>query len=75
MFTRVGQNNSDKEALIELEELASKGISDNELESVVSDYKNQEERKISSALRTLDIKREKSAEGLSSGRGGFKRAP
>lgn len=75
MFTRVGQNNSDKEALIELEELASKGISDNELEAVVSDYKNQEERKISSVLRTLDIKREKSTEGLNSGRGGFKRAP
>lgn len=75
MFTRVSQNNSDKQALIELEELASKGISDNELEAVVSDYKNQEERKISPVLRSLDFKREKSAEGLNSGRGGFKRAP
>lgn len=78
VIARVGQKNIDKQAQEELEQLASKGISENELEEVLADYEYQEQQKIDASqsyeMKREEYKRERAQENFNSGSGGFRRA-
>lgn len=77
VVTRVGNTNIDKLALEELQLLAAKGISNEELENVVSDYENQEQQKVDATqsfeMKREEFKRERAQENFKSGSGSFRR--
>jgi SOS response regulatory protein OraA/RecX len=77
VITLSGNINTDKKELVELEKLASKGISDEEIADVVSDYENMEQQKTeasqSHAMWYEEYKRERAQENFRSGSGGFRR--
>ncbi len=50
VIERVGNKSLDQRELEELQKLAAKGISDDEILSVVDDYKNQENENLSKSL-------------------------
>lgn len=67
----------DELELDELIKIASKGITEEELEDVVSEYKVEANRQItrhSFEARKEEYKREKSKAGFERGDGGFKRS-
>ena len=78
VVSRVGNGGADRLALKELNELAEKGITDDELESVVSEYQEEETIKIDAQARYRmkkeAFKREKTADAFEEGTGGFKRS-
>ena len=78
VVSRAGNKSADRQALKELEALAEKGISEDELQEVVADYE-EEQIKQASAEDSFEVKKEKykaerAREAFSSGNGGFKRS-
>lgn len=69
---------TDKTELAELEKLASKGITQDELEDVVAEYEEGEQNKVD-AQESYEVmreryKQEKAQENFKSGTGSFKRS-
>ena len=77
VVSRVGNTGADKRALEELESLAGKGITEDELESVIEEYKEEEQMKTDAQtefrIKKEAFKREKTQDAFESGTGGFKR--
>jgi IS30 family transposase len=68
---------NDELELIELMKLASKGITEDEIEDVISEYNSNVEKELtrnSFEARKEEYKRKKSNEGFSTGKGGFRRS-
>lgn len=69
---------TDKKEYEELQKLASKGISEDELEEVVAEYEEEDQKKID-AKESYEVmreryKQEKAQENFNSGKGFFKRS-
>lgn len=69
---------TDKKEYEELQKLASKGISEDELEEVVAEYEEEDQKKID-AKESYEVmreryKQERAQENFSSGKGFFKRS-
>ena len=78
VISRVGNKGIEKQAAEELLKLAEKGITDQELESVISDYEQEQERSADAVLEARmnkeQYKKDKTQEAFNSGDGGFKRS-
>lgn len=77
VITRAGSASIDKQALEELEKLAAQGISNDELEDVVSEYEELEQQKVEASesfeMKREEFKRERVQENFKSGSGSFRR--
>lgn len=76
VIQRVGSKSIDVIEYEELKKLASQGISDEEIESVVTDYEKQEKQidaTQSFEVKREEYKRERAQENFKSGSGSFRR--
>lgn len=74
VIQRIGSKSIDVIEYEELKKLASQGISDEEIGSVVADYEEQEKQiNVTFEVKREEYKRERAQENFKSGSGSFRR--